>query len=116
MANNKRKIGNALNTAKKLKIEKEKTTQSENTWTHWLMKSEPESRFENGIDLKFGLEDLKKEPEQTACWDGVRNYQARNFMMQMKSEQQAFFYHSNCKPPGKNHVYNSYSYRIAAVL
>ena len=27
--------------------------------------------FENGIDVKFGLEDLKKEPEQTACWDGV---------------------------------------------
>ena len=109
MANNKRKIGTALNTAKKLKIEKEKPTQSENTWTHWLMKSEPESRFENGIDVKFGIEDLKKEPEQTACWDGVRNYQARNFMMQMKSEQQAFFYHSNCKPPGKNYVQNSYS-------
>ena len=100
---NKRKITNAVNTAKKLKIEKGKSAQSENTWTHWLMKSEPESRFENGIDVKFGLEDLKKEPEQTACWDGVRNYQARNFMMQMKSSQQAFFYHSNCKPPGKKY-------------
>eukprot|EP00095_Tigriopus_kingsejongensis_P011062 maker-scaffold23_size669530-snap-gene-1.33 protein:Tk11062 transcript:maker-scaffold23_size669530-snap-gene-1.33-mRNA-1 annotation:"predicted protein" len=66
----------------------------------WLIKSEPESRFENGIDLKFGLEDLKKEPQQTACWDGVRNYQARNFMRQMKVGQKAFFYHSNCKVPG----------------
>ena len=70
------------------------------TWTHWLMKSEPESRLENGIDVKFGIEDLKKEPNQTACWDGVRNYQARNFMKQMKKGQRAFFYHSNCKPPG----------------
>lgn len=69
-------------------------------FTHWLMKSEPESRFENGIDVKFGIEDLKALPDQTGCWDGVRNYQARNFMRQMKEGQQAFFYHSNCKEPG----------------
>ncbi|KAG7478828.1 hypothetical protein JOB18_009705 [Solea senegalensis] len=62
--------------------------------------SEPESRFENGIDVKFGIEDLKKLPDQTGCWDGVRNYQARNFMRQMKEGQLAFFYHSNCKEPG----------------
>ncbi|XP_018545154.1 thymocyte nuclear protein 1 [Lates calcarifer] len=67
---------------------------------HWLMKSEPESRFENGIDVKFGIEDLKALPNQTSCWDGVRNYQARNFMRQMKEGQLAFFYHSNCKEPG----------------
>ncbi|XP_076591059.1 thymocyte nuclear protein 1 [Chaetodon auriga] len=67
---------------------------------HWLMKSEPESRFENGIDMKFGIEDLKALPQQTSCWDGVRNYQARNFMRQMKNGQLAFFYHSNCKDPG----------------
>ncbi|XP_071392452.1 thymocyte nuclear protein 1 [Centroberyx affinis] len=67
---------------------------------HWLMKSEPESRFENGIDVKFGIEDLKALPNQTGCWDGVRNYQARNFMREMKEEQLAFFYHSNCKDPG----------------
>lgn len=73
---------------------------SPGSFTHWLIKSEPESRFENGIDMKFGIEDLKKEPKQTACWDGVRNYQARNFMQQMKIGQSAFFYHSNCKPPG----------------
>lgn len=69
-------------------------------YRHWLMKSEPESRFENGIDVKFGIEDLKALPNQTGCWDGVRNYQARNFMRQMKDEQLAFFYHSNCKEPG----------------
>lgn len=67
---------------------------------YWLMKSEPESRFENGIDVKFGIEDLKALPNQTGCWDGVRNYQARNFMRQMKEGQTAFFYHSNCKEPG----------------
>ena len=87
MANNKRKISNTLSAAKKLKSGKEKDSSKEINWTHWLMKSEPESRFENGIDVKFGLEDLKKEAEQTACWDGVRNYQARNFMMQMKNAQ-----------------------------
>nr|ALY05318.1 thymocyte nuclear protein [Clytia hemisphaerica] len=67
----------------------------------WLMKSEPETRIEKGVDVKFGIEDLKKEPKQTACWDGVRNYQARNFMRdQMKVGDKAFFYHSNCKVPG----------------
>ncbi|KAM3615479.1 uncharacterized protein V6R79_002864 [Siganus canaliculatus] len=69
-------------------------------YCHWLMKSEPESRLENGVDMKFGIEDLKALPEQTDCWDGVRNYQARNFMRQMKLGQSAFFYHSNCKEPG----------------
>ena len=68
-------------------------------YSYWLIKSEPESRFEKGIDVKFGLEDLKKEPDQTACWDGVRNYQARNHMMAMKSGQKVLFYHSNCKGP-----------------
>ncbi|XP_017566554.1 thymocyte nuclear protein 1 [Pygocentrus nattereri] len=70
------------------------------TYSHWLMKSEPESRIENGVDVKFGIEDLKALPNQTSCWDGVRNYQARNFMRDMKVGQQAFFYHSNCKEPG----------------
>ncbi|XP_076968505.1 thymocyte nuclear protein 1 isoform X2 [Tamandua tetradactyla] len=66
----------------------------------WLMKSEPESRLEKGVDVKFGIEDLKAQPRQTACWDGVRNYQARNFLRAMKLEEKAFFYHSNCKEPG----------------
>ncbi|KAJ6656028.1 hypothetical protein lerEdw1_004433 [Lerista edwardsae] len=69
-------------------------------YTHWLMKSEPESRIEKGVDVKFGIEDLKAQPHQTACWDGVRNYQARNFLRDMKVGQEAFFYHSNCKEPG----------------
>ena len=39
---------------------------------HWLMKSEPESRFENGIDMKFGIEDLKVEPDQEWFTDNVQ--------------------------------------------
>ncbi|XP_063167351.1 thymocyte nuclear protein 1 [Candoia aspera] len=73
---------------------------SKEVYTHWLMKSEPESRFQKGVDVKFGIEDLKAQPNQTACWDGVRNYQARNFLRDMKVGQAAFFYHSNCKYPG----------------
>ena len=51
----------------------------------------------SGVDVKFGIEDLKKEPNKTACWDGVRNYQARNHMCSMKVGQKALFYHSNVK-------------------
>src|SRR3989344_7990767 len=57
----------------------------------WLMKSEP---------LTFSIDDLIKSPKQIAHWDGVRNYQARNFMRQMLKGDQIFFYHSNCTPPG----------------
>ncbi|XP_007104121.1 thymocyte nuclear protein 1 isoform X2 [Physeter macrocephalus] len=71
-----------------------------NLSSYWLMKSEPESRLEKGIDVKFSIEDLKAQPKQTACWDGVRNYQARNFLRAMKLEEEAFFYHSNCREPG----------------
>jgi len=60
---------------------------------YWLMKSEPDT---------FGFDDLVASPEQTAFWDGVRNYQARNFMDQMQVGDQALFYHSSTKPP---HVY-----------
>ena len=56
---------------------------------YWLMKSEPET---------YGISDLKKE--STTIWDGIRNYQARNFMRKMEKGDQVFFYHSNCKPPG----------------
>ena len=69
-------------------------------FSHWLMKSEPDSRLENGVEMKFGIDDLMAEPDSTACWDGVRNYKARNNMMAMKVGQQAFFYHSNTRPPG----------------
>ncbi len=59
---------------------------------YWLFKSEPSC---------FSLEDLKKSPNQTTHWDGIRNYQARNFMRDdMKVGDKAFFYHSSCTPPG----------------
>ena len=56
------------------------------------MKSEPDV---------FSFEDLKSRPNQTEPWDGVRNYQARNFMRdEMKVGDQILFYHSNTNPPG----------------
>ena len=59
---------------------------------YWLMKSEPD---------EFSFDDLKSEPDSTAYWDGVRNYQARNFMRdEMKNGDLVLFYHSNCNPPG----------------
>lgn len=76
-------------------------SQAKDGIVHWLLKSEPESRIENGVDMKFSIDDLIQCPESTSCWDGVRNYQARNIMRdQMKIGQQCFFYHSNCKTPG----------------
>tara|TARA_B100000214_G_C23699978_1_gene504814 strand:- start:59 stop:532 length:474 start_codon:yes stop_codon:yes gene_type:complete len=57
--------------------------------SYWLMKSEPDA---------YSIKDLKKDQE--TLWDGIRNYQARNFMRSMKIGDQAFFYHSNTKPPG----------------
>lgn len=57
----------------------------------WLMKSEPDS---------FSIDDLQQRPKQTEAWDGVRNYQARNFMREMKRGDRAFFYHSSCEVPG----------------
>jgi predicted RNA-binding protein with PUA-like domain len=58
---------------------------------YWLMKSEPNA---------FSIDDLMNNPDQTTCWDGVRNYQARNFMKKMAVNDLVFFYHSNCKVPG----------------
>ena len=59
---------------------------------YWLVKSEPN---------EFSIKDLKNKPGKTENWDGVRNYQARNFMRdQMKKGDTAFFYHSNCDEPG----------------
>jgi predicted RNA-binding protein with PUA-like domain len=59
---------------------------------YWLMKSEPET---------FSIDALAQAPRKTACWDGVRNYQARNTMRdEMKRGDLAFFYHSNCDEPG----------------
>ncbi|KUI60205.1 Thymocyte nuclear protein 1 [Cytospora mali] len=66
---------------------------------YWLLKAEPESRLENGVDVKFSIDDLaaKTEPEP---WDGIRNYVARNNLRAMKKGDLAFFYHSNTKEPG----------------
>ncbi|XP_052611362.1 thymocyte nuclear protein 1 isoform X2 [Peromyscus californicus insignis] len=96
---------NSENTSAKLEnASPQKTSTSKNCGknlsNYWLMKSEPESRLEKGVDVKFSIEDLKAQPKQIACWDGVRNYQARNFLRAMKLEEDAFFYHSNCKQPG----------------
>jgi predicted RNA-binding protein with PUA-like domain len=59
------------------------------TMNWWLMKSEPDV---------FGIEHLKAEG--STLWDGIRNYQARNFMRSMQVGDLAFFYHSNASPPG----------------
>ncbi|WP_027878283.1 EVE domain-containing protein [Meiothermus cerbereus] len=56
---------------------------------YWLLKSEPDV---------FGIDDLKKQ--KTTIWDGVRNYQARNFLKAMQVGDLAFFYHSSTEPPG----------------
>ncbi|NWW56200.1 THYN1 protein, partial [Ifrita kowaldi] len=74
--------------------------ESKITYCHWLLKSEPESWLEKGVNVNFSIDDLKAQPNQTTCWDGVRNYEARNFLRSMKLGQQAAFYHSNCKEPG----------------
>lgn len=55
----------------------------------WLLKSEPDV---------FSYDDLERVGREG--WDGVRNYEARNFLRQMKVGDRAIFYHSNAKPPG----------------
>ncbi len=56
---------------------------------YWLMKSEPDA---------YSIDNLKRDV--VTLWDGIRNYQARNFMRKMAVGDKVFFYHSNCKPPG----------------
>ncbi|HLP87447.1 MAG TPA: EVE domain-containing protein [Nostocaceae cyanobacterium] len=56
---------------------------------YWLMKSEPDV---------FSIADLQVQKQ--TIWDGVRNYQARNFLRQMQPGDLAFFYHSNTEKPG----------------
>jgi predicted RNA-binding protein with PUA-like domain len=60
-----------------------------NAINYWLMKSEP---------AVYSITDLEQQGE--TIWDGVRNYQARNFLRQMHIGDLAFFYHSNAEPPG----------------
>ncbi|BAZ38121.1 hypothetical protein NIES4101_40560 [Calothrix sp. NIES-4101] len=56
---------------------------------YWLMKSEPDV---------YSITNLEKQGK--TVWDGIRNYQARNFMRQMQPGDLVFFYHSNTNPPG----------------
>lgn len=62
------------------------------TTNYWLLKSEPGC---------YSIDDLAKEKNKTTFWDGVRNYQARNFIRdEMKKGDRVLFYHSNANPPG----------------
>lgn len=56
---------------------------------YWLVKSEPDT---------FSWDDLENAKNKTTSWDGVRNYQARNFLKTMKKGDLVFFYHSVKKP------------------
>ncbi len=56
---------------------------------YWLMKTEPD---------EFSIDDLSKKKVEP--WTGVRNYQARNFMREMKPGDGVLFYHSSCEIPG----------------
>jgi predicted RNA-binding protein with PUA-like domain len=56
---------------------------------HWLFKSEPDA---------FSIQDLERDGRTE--WSGVRNYQARNLMREMRVGDLGFFYHSNATPPG----------------
>jgi predicted RNA-binding protein with PUA-like domain len=58
---------------------------------YWLMKSEPSS---------FSINDLANKINKIEPWNGVRNYQARNFLRSMQLNDRAFFYHSSCQKPG----------------
>lgn len=59
---------------------------------YWIMKTEPDT---------FSISDLKSMPKRTSCWEGVRNYQARNFMRdEMKNGDLIYIYHSSCKKIG----------------
>lgn len=59
---------------------------------YWLFKTEPTT---------YSIDDLKKAPDQTTHWEGVRNYQARNFLRDDVSvADQILFYHSLANPPG----------------
>ena len=58
---------------------------------YWLLKTEPDV---------FSFDDLEGSPEQTTGWEGVRNYQARNNLREMRVGDRVFIYHSSINPPG----------------
>ncbi|MEP3561457.1 MAG: EVE domain-containing protein [Marinobacter sp.] len=57
----------------------------------WLVKTEPS---------ECSINDFAKKPDTCIPWDGVRNYQARNFLRQMAEGDQVLIYHSSCKNIG----------------
>jgi predicted RNA-binding protein with PUA-like domain len=67
-----------------------KTRNSMSKHNYWLLKSDPEC---------FSIRDLASSRMQTTFWDGVRNYQARNFMRAMRMGDGVLFYHSAANPP-----------------
>ncbi|WP_199610313.1 EVE domain-containing protein [Flocculibacter collagenilyticus] len=59
---------------------------------YWLMKTEPDT---------FSIDDLANMPDQTTIWDGVRNYQARNYIRdKIKIDDNILIYHSSCRNIG----------------
>lgn len=59
---------------------------------YWLFKTEPD---------EFSIQDLAGSPSGTARWDGIRNYQARNYLRDATApDDKVFIYHSSCKQPG----------------
>ena len=58
---------------------------------YWLVKTEP---------AECGIEDFARAPDTPVRWDGVRNFQARNFLMQMSVDDLVLIYHSSCRHIG----------------
>ena len=58
---------------------------------YWLMKTEPD---------ECSIDDFAANPSKAICWDGVRNYQARNFMRDMQLGDLVLLYHSSCAEVG----------------
>jgi predicted RNA-binding protein with PUA-like domain len=58
---------------------------------YWLLKTEPTT---------FGIDDLRRAPRRTTRWDGVRNYQARNYLRAMSKGDECLLYHSSTEVPG----------------
>jgi predicted RNA-binding protein with PUA-like domain len=58
---------------------------------YWLVKTEPD---------ECSIDDFAAQPDKPIVWEGVRNYQARNFMRQMSKGDEVFIYHSSCKHIG----------------
>mmetsp|Transcript_22265 Transcript_22265/g.61769 ORF Transcript_22265/g.61769 Transcript_22265/m.61769 type:complete len:277 (-) Transcript_22265:122-952(-) len=80
--------GTAVTAAATIAVEATAASPDSASKQFFLVKSEPDD---------FSVDRLEKEGP--SCWEGVRNYQARNIMMSMNAGDQVFFYHSSCKVP-----------------